>query len=62
MEEGSRNFVTTWQYPEGIDNSFKAHVTQLDQDSKVTLSGTMGQDTLVLELQKMELKNFNRSY
>jgi hypothetical protein len=62
INEATRNFETTWQYPIGLNNNFKGKVTDLGNNNKMKLSGTMGQDTLEMEFEKMEVKNFNRTY
>lgn len=62
IDETSRTFETTWQYPTGIKDNFKGTVTKLDNNNKMKLTGKMGQDTLELDLEKMEIKNFNKTY
>ena len=62
INEVTRNFETTWQYPTGLNNNFKAKVTELDKNNRMKLSGIMGKDTLEIELEKMEIKNFNKTY
>lgn len=62
INDVTREFETTWQYPIGLKNNFKAKVTELDKDNRMKLSGIMGQDTIVIELEKIEIKNFNKKY
>ena len=62
INNATREFETTWQYPTGLNNNFKAKVTELDKDNRMKLSGIMGKDTLEMELEKMEIKNFNKTY
>jgi hypothetical protein len=62
INEATRTFETTWQYPKGISNNFKGTVTKLDSNNRIKLTGIMGQDTLEMELEKVEIKNFNKTY
>jgi hypothetical protein len=62
INEATRTFETTWQYPIGLNGNFKGKVTELDKDNKMTLSGIMGNDTLEIELEKLPVKNFNKTY
>jgi hypothetical protein len=62
INETTREFETTWTYPEGVKDKFKGKVTKLDKNNRMKLSGIMGKDTLNLELEKIEIKNFNRTY
>ena len=62
INDVTRKFETTWQYPTGLNENFKGEVTGLDKDNRMKLSGVMGRDTLVMELEKMEVKNFNKTY
>jgi hypothetical protein len=62
IDETTRTFETTWQYPIGIKDNFKGTVTNLDNNNRMKLSGIMGKDTLEMELEKIEINNFNKTY
>ncbi len=62
INETTRTFETTWQYPTGIKGNFTGTVTRLDNKNRMKLTGIKGQDTLEMELEKMEVKNFNKTY
>lgn len=62
INETSRTFETTWQYPTDIKDNFKGTVTKLDNNNRMKLTGKMGQDTFEMELEKVEIKNFNKTY
>jgi hypothetical protein len=62
IDEATRTFETTWQYPTDIKDNFKGIVTKLDKNNRMKLTGKMGQDTFEMELEKMEIKNFNKTY
>ena len=61
-DEKNRTFETTWQYPIGIQDKFNGIVTKLDNKNRMKLTGIMGNDTLVLELEKMKIVSFNKTY
>ena len=61
IDETSRTFETTWQYPTGIKEKFKGTASKLD-NNRMKVTGIMGKDTLELDLEKMEIKNFNKTY
>jgi hypothetical protein len=62
INEQTREFETTWNYPEKLKDTFKGKLSQIQKNGQMNLTGIMGKDTLVLELEKMEIKNFNRTY
>lgn len=62
INEATREFETTWQYPAGLNDNFNGKVTALDNDNRMKLSGIMGQDTFEMELEKIEVRNFNKTY
>ncbi|MBK8281053.1 MAG: hypothetical protein IPK94_13325 [Saprospiraceae bacterium] len=62
IDEATRTFETTWQYPTDIKDNFKGKVTELDKNNRMKLTGINGQDTLELELEKIKMKNFNKTY
>lgn len=62
INEATRTFETTWQYPQGIKDNFKGTVTKIGNNNRMKLSGIMGKDTIEMELEKMEIKNFNITY
>ena len=62
IDETSRTFETTWQYPTDIKDNFKGTVTKLDNNNRMKLTGKMGQDKFEMELEKVEIKNFNKTY
>ena len=62
IDEVTRTFETTWQYPTDIKDNFKGTVTTLDNNNRMKLTGKMGQDSYEMELEKVEIKNFNKTY
>ncbi len=62
FDETKRTFETTWEYPKGIKDNFKGTVTNLDNKNRMKLTGIMAKDTFEIELEKMEVKNFNKTY
>jgi hypothetical protein len=62
INETTREFVTTWNFPDKLTNKFNGKLSQLDKNGRMNLIGIMGQDTLNMELEKIEIKNFNKTY
>jgi hypothetical protein len=62
LNETARTFETTWEYPKGLKDNFIGKMTPLDNKNRMKLTGTMAKDTFVIELEKMEVKNFNKTY
>ena len=62
IDEAKRIFETTWEYPKGLKDVFKGSVTNLDNNNRMRLIGIMAKDTVEMELEKMEIKNFNKTY
>lgn len=62
INEATRTFEITWQYPQGIKDNFNGTVTKIGANNRMKISGINGNDTLEMELEKMEIKNFNKTY
>jgi hypothetical protein len=58
----NREIEITWNYPEKRTDKFKGKLSQRDKNGRMNLTGIMGKDSLALELEKMEIKNFNKTY
>ncbi|MFN8306968.1 MAG: hypothetical protein U0T79_09355 [Ferruginibacter sp.] len=58
----ARTFEVIWQYPTVVKDIFKGSISNLDNDNRMELNGIMGKDTLRIELEKMQVKNFNETY
>lgn len=62
LNEKARTFETTWEYPKGLKDKFIGKITNLDNKNRIKLTGKMATDTYEIELEKMEVKNFNKTY
>ncbi len=62
FNEATRIFETTWQYHLGIIDNFNGTVTKFGDNNRMKLSVIIGKDTLEMELEKMEIENFNKTY
>lgn len=61
IDETKNTFETTWEYPKGIKDNFKGVFAKHD-NHRMTVKGNMGSDSYEIELEKMEVKNFNKTY
>lgn len=62
IDEKVRTFETVWEYPKGLKDNFIGKITNLDNKNRIQLTGKMATDTYEIELEKMEVKNFNKTY
>lgn len=62
FNETTRQFKTIWQYPKGLNDTLFAHISSLDTENKMMLSGIMGKDTLSMLLLKMKVTSVSKTY
>jgi hypothetical protein len=57
-----RQLKAIWQYPKGLNDTLLAKVSTLDNENRMTISGTMGQDTIDIALLKKDLRSVTTRY
>jgi hypothetical protein len=62
INEATRQFKTVWESPKGLTDTLFGSVSPIDAQNNMLLTGIMGKDTLRMELTKVEIKNFTRTY
>jgi len=54
FDKSSRALKTVWRYPKNQHDTLFASLSKIDPSNKMTLAGTMGKDTLLVDLVKVK--------
>ena len=62
IDEKTRKFKVEWIYPKNLRTNLVGQISDLNQDNHMTLSGSMGEEKIQIELQKEEVKSIWMTY